>query len=305
MHRTAYTLLCFTTLFWGGNAVAGRLAVGHVSPMLLTGLRWALAVAVIAAFAWPHLKRDRPVIMAHLPLLAALGATGFTAFNAVFYSAAQYTSAVNIAIEQGAMPMVIFLANFVLFRIGVTALQVAGFVLSIAGVALVASHGDPSRLIALDVNVGDALMMLAAVLYSAYTVSLRFKPKIHWMSTLFVLALAAFVAAIPLVVWEYAAGRTIVPDMQGLAVVVYAALFPSILAQQFFIRGNELIGANRAGLFINLVPIFGTLLSVVVLREAFHPYHALALVMVLGGIWLAEHSGRKRARMHVEAGAGR
>ena len=94
---------------------------------------------------------------------------------------------------------------------------------------------------------------------------------------------------------EFWYGAGIVPDARGWAVVAYTVVFPSILAQVFYIRGVELIGPNRAGLFINLVPIFGTLMSVLILGEDFQLYHAAAMILVLGGIWLAEHSGRKSA----------
>ncbi|MBN7777433.1 DMT family transporter [Nitratireductor aquimarinus] len=295
MYRQAYIFLCLTTLFWGGNAVASRLAVGHVSPMMLTTLRWILSSSLLVYFAWPHLKRDWPAIRAKLPLLAFLGMMGFTGFNALFYSSAQFTSAINIAIEQGAIPMVIFVVNFLLFRLRVTALQVAGFMLSLVGVAIVASHGEFARLLDLDVNFGDALMLVAVLLYAAYTVGLRLKPDIHWLSLMFVLSLFALLASFPLVAWEAATDRLIVPDAQGWMVVGYVVVFPSLLAQSLYIRGNELIGGNRAGLFINLVPIFGTLLSIVILGEDFFAYHAVALTLVLGGIWLAEHSGRKNA----------
>lgn len=295
MYRQAYIFLCLTTLFWGGNAVASRLAVGHVSPMMLTTLRWIIGSSLLIFFAWPHLKRDWPGIRAKLPLLAFLGMMGFTGFNALFYSSAQFTSAINIAIEQGAIPMVIFVVNFLLFRLRVTALQVAGFMLSLVGVAIVASHGEFARLLDLDVNFGDALMLVAVLLYAAYTVGLRLKPDIHWLSLMCVLSLFALLASLPLVAWEAATDRLIVPDAQGWMVVGYVVVFPSLLAQSLYIRGNELIGGNRAGLFINLVPIFGTLLSIVILGEEFFAYHAVALTLVLGGIWLAEHSGRKNA----------
>ncbi|WP_048644872.1 DMT family transporter [Nitratireductor soli] len=303
MYRKAYFLLCLTTLFWGGNAVASRLAVGHISPMLLTTLRWVIGASLLLVFARKHLKRDWPAMRRQLPLLIALGALGFTGFNAVFYSSAQYTSAINLAIEQGAIPMVIFLANFILFRMRVTLLQMVGFMLSLVGVALVASHGDFSRLLELDVNFGDALMLVAVVLYAGYSVGLKVKPDVHWLSLMFILSLFALVASLPLLAWEVATDRMIAPDLQGAMVLIYAALFPSILAQTLFIRGNELIGGNRAGLFINLVPIFGTLLSIVILGEDFFLYHALALMLVLGGIWLAEQSGRRMAVRQADAGA--
>src|SRR5262245_9433151 len=294
-HRNAYVLLLLTILFWGCNVVAGKLAVGHVSPMLLTAARWVFALVILLAFGLPRLREDRQAIREHLWILIGLGAFGFTFFNVVLYSALLYTTAINVSIEQAGMPMLIFLANFLLFGIRVTVAQIVGFLLSVTGIALTASHGNPVRLLELDVNFGDALMLLAVLVYGAYTVALRFKPAIHWQSLMIVLCGSALVASIPFVAVEFWYGATIFPDARGWAVIAYTVIFPSILAQVFYIRGVELIGANRAGLFINLVPIFGTLLSILILGEDFQIYHAIAMVLVLGGIWLAEHSGRKTA----------
>ena len=296
MYRNAYVLLLLTTLFWGGNSIAGKFAIGHVSPMMLTALRWGLAVlALMAIGGIPRFRRDWPAVRRNLPLLFLLGATGFTLFNAAMYSALLYTSAINVSIEQAGMPMLIFAANFILYRMGVTPGQIAGFTLSLAGVGLTASHGNLFSLAELDINRGDLLMLVGIVIYSAYTVALRHKPDIHWQSLMLALCMAAFVLSLPFVAWEWFTDRLILPDARGWAVTAYVVVFPSVIAQIFFIRGVELIGANRAGLFINMVPIFGTLLSIMILGEAFHLHHAVALAMVLGGIWLAEHSGRKRA----------
>ncbi|WP_159586155.1 DMT family transporter [Chelativorans xinjiangense] len=293
MHNKAYVILLFTTLFWGGNAVAGKLAVGHVSPFALTFLRWIMALAILLPLAWKPLRRDWPQIRSNLPLLAMLGTVGFTCFNAAFYSALTFTSAVNVSIEQAAIPMVIIVLNFCLFQVRATRLQLVGFALSLVGISLTASHGDLSRLAELDINIGDLLMLLAVLFYGIYTVSLRFKPDIHWLSTITVLAMSALLSSVPFLAWEYAAGSLILPDLRGWMIVLYTAAMPSVLAQVFYIRGNELIGGNRAGLFVNLVPIFGTLLSILILGEDFYPYHAFAIALVFCGIGLAEYSGRK------------
>lgn len=294
--RTAYILLLLTTLFWGGNAIAGKLAVGHVSPMLLTTARWSIACLILAAIGWRRLKVDWPTLRKRLVFLTVLSTAGFAVFNIALYSALLFTSAINVSIEQAGMPMLIFVANFILFRMRVAWAQIVGFVVSLAGVALTAAHGEPARLLDLDVNFGDALMLIALVVYAGYTVALRFRPAVHWQSLMIVMCGAAAISSMPFAVAEYFHGTAVFPDAQGWAVIGYTALFPSILAQVFYIRGVELIGANRAGLFINLVPIFGTLLAIVLLGETFHLYHAVAMAMVLGGIAVAELGGRKAAR---------
>lgn len=293
--RTAYILLLLTTLFWGGNAIAGKLAVGHVSPMLLTTARWSIACLVLAAIGWRRLRVDWPILRRRLVFLTVLSTAGFAVFNIALYSALLFTSAINVSIEQAGMPMLIFVANFILFRLRVAWAQIVGFVVSLAGVALTAAHGEPARLLDLDVNFGDARMLIALVVYAGYTVALRFRPAVHWQSLMIVMCGAAAISSAPFAVAEYVHGAAVLPDAQGWAVIGYTALFPSILAQVFYIRGVELIGANRAGLFINLVPIFGTLLAIALLGETFYLYHAVAMAMVLGGIAVAEMGGRKAA----------
>jgi drug/metabolite transporter (DMT)-like permease len=295
MHRAAYLFLLSTMLLWGGNSVAGKLAVGHVSPMTLVFLRWVMAVLILLPIGWRALREDWPEVRRHWKLLAGLGACGFTIFNVIFYTALNYTTAINVSIEQAAIPIVIILANFVLFRLRVRPLQIVGVVLTIVGVALTASHGDLSQLLKLDLNFGDAIMLVAVLCYSLYSVGLRLKPAIRWQSFMLALSIAALLVSLPFFLWEIASGRVIVPDASGWMLTLYTALGASVVSQVLYIKGNELIGANRAGLFINLVPIFGTLLSVLIIGEQFQPYQAFALALVLGGIALAEYSGSKAA----------
>jgi drug/metabolite transporter (DMT)-like permease len=280
---------------WGGNSVAGKLAVGHVSPMTLVFLRWVMAVLILLPIGWRTLREDWPEVRSNWKLLAGLGACGFTIFNVIFYTALSYTTAINVSIEQAAIPIVIILANFMFFRLRVQPLQIVGVALTIAGVALTASHGDLGQLLKLDLNYGDAIMLVAVLCYSLYSVGLRLKPAIRWQSFMLALSIAALLISLPFVIWEIASGNVIVPDARGWALTLYTALGASVVSQVLYIKGNELIGANRAGLFINLVPIFGTLLSVLIVGEQFQPYQAFALALVLGGIALAEYSGSRTA----------
>ncbi|MBW8317950.1 MAG: DMT family transporter, partial [Rhizobium sp.] len=121
-----------------------------------------------------------------------------------------------------------------------------------------------------------------------YTIALRWKPAIHWKSLMAASALGGALTGLPLVLWEEVNGTMILPDLAGLGMIAYAALFPSLISQVFYVLGVEGIGANRAGLFINLVPVFGTLLSLAVIGEALQPLHLIALSLVLGGIAIAE-----------------
>ena len=295
MITRAYIFLLSAALFWGGNNVAGKFAAGHVSPAMLTGLRWVVALALLALISHRELRADWPAIRANWWKLFLWGAVGFAGFNIAIYTAAGLTTIVNMSIEQAAMPILIFLINFLFFRIGVAWLQVAGVLASLLGIAIVATGGDLSRLATLDLNAGDALNLLACLFYAGYTVTLRFRPPLHWKSWMMALGFAAFLTSLPFIAWEAADGRLLLPDMQGWLAILYTGFFPSLLSQTMYLKGNEIIGANRAGLFINMVPVFGTLLAIAFLGEAFHGYQMVAFALVMGGIAAAEWAGRKRA----------
>ncbi len=287
-----YLLLLLTALFWGGNAVAGKLAVGHVSPFILTFIRWAVAMAIVYPFAIPHLKRDWPNIRKNLPFMVFLGVMGFAVFNNLMYSALVHTSAINVAIVQASMPLIVFFLNFLLYRILATGLQAFGFLLTLVGVVIVAARGNLETLMSLDFNYGDLLMLIAIMTYGTYSVLLKNKPVMHWLSFITVLGTSALFASMFFAGWEISQGTALWPDTQGWLVVIYTALFPSILSQVFWMRGLEMIGSNRGGVFINLVPIFGSVLAILILGEKFHLYHAFALVLVLGGVWLSQQRQR-------------
>jgi drug/metabolite transporter (DMT)-like permease len=288
LHKKAYLSLVIATLAWGGNAVAGKLAVGHVSPMMLTFWRWFFAVAIIFAISVPQFIKDWPVVRKNLPILLFLGVVGYVVFNAALYTAVNYTTAINVTVEQAVIPMLIFLINFALFRMKVSWAQILGFTLTLLGGIITAIHGDLSALVTLTVNFGDAIMMIAVAAYAIYTVALRWRPKIDWRTLMAVPAFFAMVFSLPLVFWEYSADRLIWPDAEGWIVVLYTAVFASLIAQVLYIKGVEEIGANRAGLFINLVPVFGTLLSVAIIGESLQLFHVVALALALGGIAIAE-----------------
>lgn len=287
-----YALLVLTTLAWGGNAVAGRLAVGEIAPMALTAGRWGLVLAALVLFARGQVAVALSQAKTQWRVALAMGACGFTAFNALFYLAAHHTSAVNISILQGSIPVLVMLGALMLHRTPVRPGQGVGMAMTLVGVALVASHGDLASLARLRLNLGDLFMLIACVLYAGYTLALRGRAGVGGLSFFAGLAAAAFVTSLPLLAGEIAAGASGWPSLKGWAVLAYVAFAPSFVAQVFYMRAVELIGPGRAGLFINLVPIFGALLAVLILSEPFGLHHAAALVLVLTGILIAERSAR-------------
>lgn len=288
LYDRPFFLLVFTTLFWGGNVVAGRLAVGEVSPMAITFLRWLVSFALLALFARRQILAEYRKMLPQWPLVMLLGILGFTAFNALYYSAAHHTTGVNIAIIQGSTPIIILLMGFIVFRNALSGLQMAGALLTILGVLVSASHGDWRVVASLAFNRGDLWLLIASVFYAVYTLLLRKKPDCSALVFFTAMAAAACLSAIPLVVYEAQQGLLIWPTFKGWLLIAYIAVLPSLLCQIFYIRGIELIGPGRASIFYNLVPVFGALLSALLLREAVSTFDVAALGLVLGGIFIAE-----------------
>jgi drug/metabolite transporter (DMT)-like permease len=289
-YGNAYLLLTVCALCWGGNAIAGRLAVGEVSPMLLTMFRW-LGVAILTwSFARPRIMADAPVLKANLPYFMMMGAIGFTGFNTLYYIAAHSTTAINLGILQGAVPICVLIGAFLVYRTPITMVQVLGIVITIVGAAVVTVEGDPRNLVDLVFNNGDLLMLAACVIYAMYAVLLRKRPEVSGMAMFAVMGTSALLASLPLAIWEVVSGAMIWPSGTGWFVVLFVVLFPSFISQLFFIRGVQLIGPGRAGVFINLIPIFASIFSVLILGEHFATFHAVGMVLVLGGIWVAERA---------------
>jgi len=284
----AYALLTATTLCWGLNAVFSRLAVDEVSPMMVVLGRWIGVMILCLVFLRPVLVREWPVLKQHLPFLAAMGAIGFTGFNAFFYIAAHSTTALNIGILQGSIPVFVLLGAWIAYRKPIVPVQVIGVLITMIGVVFIGSQGSLERLASLAFNKGDLYMLVACFFYATYTVGLQKRPQVSPLSIFGVMAVAAFIVSIPLAGAEAAYGTFQWPTMKGWIVIAMITLLPSFAAQIFFIQGVDRIGAGRAGIFVNLVPIFASGFAVLILGERFETYHATALVLVLFGIFLSE-----------------
>ena len=286
--RRAYLLLIVTTWCWGCNALFGKIAVGEISPMLLVTLRWLGVVLLLLVFARRHFARDWPVLRQNLRYLALMGIAGFTAFNALFYISAHYTSAINIGIIQGSIPIFVILGSYILYRIRITRIQTIGIAVTLLGVMTVVSGGDLSQILDLSISRGDFLMLLACALYAGYSVGLIRRPAVSALALFTLLAAAAFVGSLPLLVIETLYQGFALPSMTGWTIAILVTLLPSFVAQIFFIQGVSLIGPGRAGVFVNLVPVFASIMAVLFLGESFELFHAVSLGLVLGGIGLSE-----------------
>jgi drug/metabolite transporter (DMT)-like permease len=283
-----YVLLSLTSLFWAGNTVLGRFIAGHVPPITLAFIRWGGACVLLLPFAAPHIRRDWPVIRNHVGLMTVLALTGFTAYNTMAYIGLQYTSAINGLLLQSTAPLFIALWAFMLFGERVTPRQAGGVLVSLTGVVVILCRGSLDVLFAIAFNRGDIWFLVALVIYAYYTAALRGRPRMHPLSFLAVAMGWGAVLLTPFVAWEIAwSGRTPVFDAETFATFAYVCIFPSLLGYLFLHRGIELIGANRAAPFVHLVPVFGSVLAIVLLGEPLQLYQAIGYALVFAGITVA------------------
>ena len=289
----AYLLLTLTTLMWAGNAIASRLAVGNISPMSLTSLRWVFVCTVLPWLMRRELRAHWPLLRSRWRFIAVMGAAGFTAFNALMYLAAYSTTAINIGILQGAIPIFVLIGAFLAYRTAIRGVQALGVLLTLLGVAVVASRGDWHILTQLAFVPGDIWMLGACTLYAGYTVGLRARPTMPGLVFFTALAIVACLVSLPLLAIEVASGGFFWPTPKGWLVLAFVVIGPSLISQLLFLRAVELIGPGRAGVFVNLVPVFAPILAVFILGETLSLYHGLALALVLGGIFVAERLGRR------------
>ena len=290
--RNPWLLLTFSSLVWGGNVAAARFAVGEISPMVLVGLRWIVVSALIAVLMGKQLGAILASLRPHWAFLLPMGVIGFTISNALFYESARFTTGLNLSIIQGVLPVLVLAGARLVYGVGVGGMRMFGVALTMAGIVLIATEGEPSRLLDLQFNKGDAFAFLGAAIYAAFTLALRKRPPLSAMAFFIGVSIAALVSSAPAMLVEAMLGGAIWPGWRGLLVLLYVAVFTSIVGQVCWIRAVEMIGPGRAGVFQNLVPVVGAILSVVVLRETFHWFHAASLALVLSGLFMSEQGKR-------------
>ncbi len=289
-------LLSLTALFWAGNAVVGRGVAGEFPPMALAQLRWLFAFVVLLPFAWRHVCRDWPVIRRSNGALMMLGLTGMAAFNGLQYTALNYTTALNSVVLQPVMPLLIAACAFALYRDRLNLAQIAGIVVSIAGVVVIVSGGDVSALTSLSLNIGDLMLLAGFVVYALYSALLKRRPAIHWLSLLAVTSAWGAIFLVPASAIEWVSGARLAPTLPSLLALAYVVLFPSLFAFICFNRGVELIGPNRAGPYFHLVPLFGTIMAIVFLGEQLAVFHLAGAALIFAGIVLASRKPAKRCK---------
>ena len=295
LNNQPYLLLSLTSLFWAGNIVLARHVGDHVPPITLTTIRWFGVFLILLPFAWPHLARDWPVLRAHLPLLLFLSAIGFAFNNAISYWALQYTQALNALLIQSSAPLFVALWSLILFGVRLTGAQLAGITISLAGVLTIILRGDFSALVSISFNKGDVMFAASLVSFGLYSAMMPRRPVTHPLSLISFTTCCGALMLVPFSLWEYSTGATLKFDTLTLATLAYVLVFPSTLAYLFFNRGLALIGPNRAAPFFHLVPVFGSVMAILLLGEQLKLFHLTGYALVLVGVVIASRRASARA----------
>jgi drug/metabolite transporter (DMT)-like permease len=280
-----WAILALPPLLWAGNFVVGRALRGDVPPMMLAFVRHLVAFACLLPFACATISRDAERYWLLRWPLVRTALTGLAGFNLFVYAGLHYTTASNALLLNSMIPVLVILFGGLVYRQRFTLNQSAGMALSCAGVLVIILHGEFSRLIALQFSMGDLIVFLGMVCFAAYSLWLRALPKdLNPIGLLCVQLGIAAVVLLPFATWEYSSGYRAVWNQSSLLGIFYVAIVASLLATFLYMSGVARVGPSQASLFIHLIPVYGALLSSLVLGEAIHIYHVVGLVVILTGL---------------------
>jgi drug/metabolite transporter (DMT)-like permease len=283
----AYLLLALAGLCWSGNHVIGRAIAGHVPPVSLSALRWVMPFLIMLPFASAHLKRDWPLIRHHWKVLMVLGLSGGALFSALQYVGLQYTTAVNVSVLNSLGPVFIVMAIAIMFHETLRPIQLGGIAISLTGVLFIVTRGELASLAEMSFNYGDLIILFNMVVWSIYSAFLRLRPAIHWTSFMAVFAFIGAVGTLPFAIHEYLQGIRFQPTVTTFLTIGYVSIFPSLVSYMSWNRGVELIGANRAGALLHLIPLYSAILAGIFLGEHLASFHIVGFALILAGVTLA------------------
>jgi drug/metabolite transporter (DMT)-like permease len=285
--RLAYLLLTLTAAFWAGNTITGRAVIEELPPLGFAVWRSFGAFLILAPIGLPRLWRARREIIAHWKILTVLGTLGTTGFAVFSFVALRSVEAVNATLIQGTQPIAVLLCAYVIFRRVITGRQIAGIVVALAGLVAIITRGDPAALAGFGLNPADFVFWLGVFCHALFTAMLPLRPaSLDLIGFLTVTFLVGSITTLPLHLVEMVTVGAMPMTWTAAWAVGYVALFPSLLAQLFWVESIRRIGPAQAGYFIYL-PVFGALMAIALLGEAFAWFHAAGIVLILSGVWLA------------------
>ncbi|WP_027417904.1 DMT family transporter [Aneurinibacillus terranovensis] len=292
-----YGMLLLTSMLWAGNFVAGKFLVDHSSPMMLTVMRWVIAILVLIPIVWVRERKILPPAKAIFSLFL-MGLTGVVLFNFFMFMALERTSAGNVGLLSALNPVSIALASFFLLREKINVRQIAGMMISLFGVIVVISQGHLQRIIELKFNTGDMFMLLAVLCWGLYSVAGRKAMKFvsPYMSTLW----SGIFGILTIIPFNLSKMTITQPNFSFWMATLYAGIGATVVAMVLWNIGVQRVGGTKSGIFLNFNPIFTAILSYVILREYISFPQIIGTILVIGGVYL--FTSKKRVMKKIQPG---
>ncbi|MET0014104.1 MAG: DMT family transporter [Sedimenticola sp.] len=281
-------LLALTTLFWAGNAVVGKVAVGLISGIELSFWRWVIALVLLTPFAYKAVMKDLAYYRRHWLMMLLLGFLSVSVYNTFQYLALQWTSVINVGVVTATMPLMVFTLTWLAGQERASGYQRLGLLLALFGVLLVITRGDLGVLLGLELNPGDLLMLLAVFSFALYSVLIKPLPDdLNRLGLLWMLVFLGVLGILPFYLWDISQHALLTLNMDTGLILLYVGIFPSILSYFFWNRAVALGGANLAGMFCNLIPVYAMVLAVLLLDEKVTAFQLTGMLGIFAGIFLA------------------
>lgn len=282
-------MLVLATLFWAGNFIVGKAAfVEDIPPMSLVFFRWSLVWLILLPFTYKEIIKYKEVILKNLPLLFFLALTSVGLFNSFTYLALIHTQVINASLFNTAIPAMIILLCFI-FKIEKTnRFQIMGLILSVLGILSIITKLDFNILLSLNFNKGDIIMIGGVITWGLYSSFLKKKKfTLPLLTLVHILCTFGLLFILPQFLFEISQGKIIKFDINLSYILIYLALFPSIGSYYCWAGAVSIIGANRAGIFLSLIPLFSTILAMFFFNENFYFFHFIGSVLIVLGLILS------------------
>jgi drug/metabolite transporter (DMT)-like permease len=282
-----YVLLVVATLIWGGNFVVGRAITSSLPPVSLSFLRWCTAFLIFIPFAWPLIKTEWREVKRRWPTVVLMTLTGIAGFNTLLYIALHYTTSINASLVNTSTPIIIYILSFFMMGERLNKNQIIGTLLSLAGLLFILSEGSVDVLLSFSFNVGDLIVIAAVICWSIYSLLVRQNAgRLPAYSTFAVSMAMGIMVLLPFFIQE-ARTSEIVWSAGSVLTILYTGIFASIVAFMSWNTAVEQVGANKAGIFLNLIPVFAALFAVLFIGEQLASYQATGGVFVILGVYIS------------------
>ena len=288
-NNLAYLILILTTIFWSGNFIVGKAAsMYQIPPFSLNFYRWFFAGLILLPFTYKELIKKKKYIINNLGFFIVLGITSITIFNSIVYYSLYYTQVISGILMISTIPVWIIFISSILKIEKTNIFQIIGVILSLTGVIFIITKADLNLIKNLDFNKGDLSMVIAMFSWAIYSALLKSKKyQISQVSLLEVVIICGLFFLIPIYFIEMNMGNLIILGKPFYLILAYVVIFPGLASFFFWIKGISIIGANRAGIFLHLMPIMGAIMAMLIFEERFMFYHILGAIFIIAGITLS------------------